>query len=345
MKVSVIAVQLWVNGTDTLNDDYVAKEKSPTAEPCPANDPMGAPDNHIPLKANLLGPQGTTCHLKLSSTGGGQVRFTKADGTELAAQGEPITVGTALNLRLYGTSASAALNDVQIEARTAETGGDICGTAHVTVIWFNEADLHFRGSDHQDEPLTPGSTATFTQYYGWMADVVGKRIYPNPEGEDWDWASWQMEIACQPNPTVLMPNLTWDIRRAASAACWGPGSGQMPRQIVKGANDWAGDDDGPEDEDLEQNQALPSLFVADAPGNGLPYVNGYRFSMKAKFREWVEVRIGSYWYVCSPFKPWRAIIHVKLDGNGWVEDNFTNEVVPGGITGFAGSWTDEYGLE
>jgi len=354
VKVSVIAVQLWVNGTDTFSDDYVVKQKEPQAEPLPANVPAGATDNHIPLTVKLLGPQGTTCHLKLShtSTGSGHVRFTKEDGAEIPPEGIPITVGAPpLNVRIYGTDPSSALNDVEIQARTVETGNDVCGYEYVTVVWFNEADLHFRGSDCQGQGLTEHSTATFKRFASWLRNEVGMEIYPKPLDWDWDRAQGQMEIRCQPNPDVkLTPDLTWDIKRDWSCAYWGPGvGGTLAKHVRAGEYTWAYDDYLPgTDEDSDQNDGLTSIMVIDGPGfgdanAGLPYTAQCRFNWKSKFHEWIEVKIGGKWYVCSPYKDWRCIMHLEFKGQqqGWGYANGINEIVPGTIGGFAHDWNDD----
>lgn len=59
----------------------------------------------------------------------------------------------------------------------------------------------------------------------------------------------------------------------------------------------------------------------------------------------MEAKVGAKWYVCSEYKYWRAIQHIKYKDatDGWVLDTTeTNEVVTGTIEGFAGSWTDVY---
>jgi hypothetical protein len=365
VKVNVIQVDLQVNETTAETDDYVVKEKPAGVRPTPKRFPAGAEDNHVPLRAVLGGPLGTTCHLKLSD-GGGHMRITKDGGAALNPEGEPITVGTPLNLWLYGTTPSAALNDVVIEARTVETGDAVCGVEDLTVVWFDEDDLHFRGSDHQGEALTPGSTALFTNYSSWMRNQLGTQIYRKPDGFRWDFSFSQIEIMCQPSPNVFMgdtltgvPDLTWDIKREASYCAWGPGVPPgLPRWGEKGAGDW--EDDDPTqldyiDEDLLQDADLTALFVIDGPGHGseeggLGYTTGYKASFKGKFREWIEVKTGqgtyARWFVCSPYLQWRAIQHLEFidQGTGWgMDGDCTNEAVTGTLDGFSGSWTDNYG--
>jgi hypothetical protein len=238
-----------------------------------------------------------------------------------------------------------------IQARTVETGDDLCGSEDLTVVWFDGEDLHFRGSDYQGQGLTDGSTATFTKFASWLRNQVGIQIYAKPLDWDWDRAQGQMEIRCQPKPNVrLTPNLTWDIKREWSCAFWGPGVGTTLDKVVKaGAYGWAYDDDpANQDEDLDQNDGLTSLFVIDGPGfgdpnSGLPYTDQCRFSWKSKFHEWIEVKIGGKWYVCSPYKNWRCIMHLEFKGQqeGWWQGNGINEIVPGTIQGFAADWNDD----
>ena len=94
-----------------------------------------------------------------------------------------------------------------------------------------------------------------------------------------------------------------------------------------------------------QNSDCKELFSIDCPGGfDLPYTSGFKYSQKAKFREWVEVEIGGKWYVCSPYKEWRMIMHVKFQDAtaGWVHDaSKTNEIVLGSIGGWAGSWSED----
>jgi len=210
------------------------------------------------------------------------------------------------------------------------------------VIWIYPEHMFFRGSAQQGQNLTPGSTAKFTNFQNWREDKVGKFIYHKPTT---DVASGQMEIKYQITPNLVLPNLTWDIKREVSAAYWGPGTGGLARVISKGAAGWDDDDSHNNDEDLIQNSSLPQIFEIDGPGfDGLPYTNGFRYAEKNKFQDWVEVRIGGKWYVCSPNKYWRSIMHIKYKDaqSGWIEDaGKTNEVVEGTIEGWAGEWSED----
>lgn len=374
VKVNVISVDLLVNGTDVETDDYVAQIKVPVPgeeiRDSPENVPAGAEDNHIPLVARLNGPPGVTCRLLLSDHGGGDVEITKDGGAPLNPEGEPITVGTPLNLWLFGVMSSNALKDVTIEARTVETGDAICGSEDLTVIWFWKSDMFFRGSDHQDDPLTEGSTARFSSFpgYGWMDDVVGVNVYPKPPPWDWDFANAQMELRFQPSPNAFMGDvatgsrdLEWDIRRQGSSAGWGDGVPPLDRELSLHPG-WQDDHlASHQDEDRAQNPSLTSLFSIDGPGigtvgtqgEGLDYVDGSRFAYKGRFRNWVEVKIGegqyAHWFVCSPYLYWHAILHLRFPGEyeNWGRDPLPlrpSEVLGGNGTleGFADEWTDVY---
>ncbi|MHC4867921.1 MAG: hypothetical protein ACYTEX_27945 [Planctomycetota bacterium] len=212
------------------------------------------------------------------------------------------------------------------------------------MIWVDGSDMSFRGSAQQGQALTACSDANFTDFHTWEYDKVGKFIYPKSEiGGSTDAAYNNMEMKCTISPDEIISDVEWDIRRETSAAQWA-GTDPRSRNVLKGATDWAGDDAGNSDEDRTQNTGCKEIFVIDGPGaEGLPYLTGYKYSLKGKYREWVQVKIGSKWFVCSPYKEWRCIIHVKYKDatNGWVYDtSSTNEIVLGTISGFAGSWSE-----
>ena len=261
-----------------------------------------------------------------------------------------MTVGTDLDVHVFGTSASSALDDVKINATLEIDSTDhACGEEDLTVIWIDANDVTFRGSAQQGDALTAGSTAKHSTFDTWLEDKVGKFIYHKPGTTTWDAARWQMEIKYQVTPNVVISGVEWDIKREASGVHWGPGTDPLT-PIYKGKTDWDDDDPGELDEDLIQNDNLTQLFEVDAPGYGhssagLNYTAGHRCTMKAKFQDWMEIKIGSNWYVCSKYKNWRTIMHVKYQDAtaGWVEDTTkTNEVVEdhGPLTGFSGTWSE-----
>jgi hypothetical protein len=90
--------------------------------------------------------------------------------------------------------------------------------------------------------------------------------------------------------------------------------------------------------DAIQAENDTAIFREDAPGyDGLACLENWRYSTKNKFREWVEVKIGDKWYVCSPYLYWRMIMHLKYDNvnSTWIPDNQkVNEIVPETIDGF-----------
>lgn len=152
-----------------------------------------------------------------------------------------------------------------------------------------------------------------------------------------------MELNIGTIPNRVISDVEWDIRREVSGAAWGPGSGSLS-PTYKRETSWEDDDSANDDEDLTQDANCKNIFVIDGPGhNSLPYTQNYRYTQKGKFREWVEVKIGDDWFVCSPYCEWRMIMHVKFKdaATGWIEDaSKTNEIVPGTISGFAGSWSE-----
>jgi len=257
-------------------------------------------------------------------------------------------VGTDLEVYIFGTTASSDINDVKITATTDKTGSRVCGEEDLTVIWVEGSNMSFRGSAQQGQDLTLCSCAEFTNLDAWLQNKVGKFIYHKPTGSNFDASVHQMELKIQISPNVVISDVEWDIRREASIAYWGPGPDPRSRVIFKGPSDWDGDDSGNTDEDRDQNSDCKEIFSIDGPGwgdsgSGLPYTAGYKYSEKNKFREWVQVKIGTKWYVCSPYKEWRSIMHIKFQDAtaGWVEDTSkTNEIVVGTISGFAGSWSE-----
>jgi hypothetical protein len=144
----------------------------------------------------------------------------------------------------------------------------------------------------------------------------------------------------------------WDFFNSPAVpiipAYWGPGTDPRPRTVFKGETDWADDDSVNADEYLTQCPDCKKIFVIDCPGwgdsnGGLSYTMGYKYSEKNKFREWVEVKIGNDWFVCSQYREWCSIMYVKFEdaANGWIEDTSkTNEIVVGTISGFASSWSE-----
>ena len=107
-KIEVIAgLELLVNATAALTDDYVPLQKTGDVKTEPHNTPPGDTDNRIPLKIKLKGATGATAKILLSSsTTGGEVVFKKSDGTAYPTEGVDATVGTDLDVRLYGKTAS-----------------------------------------------------------------------------------------------------------------------------------------------------------------------------------------------------------------------------------------------
>lgn len=104
------------------------------------------------------------------------------------------------------------------------------------------------------------------------------------------------------------------------------------------------DDSANDDEDLTQCPDRKKIFVIDGPGYLLlPYTADYRYTQKGKFREWVEVKIGNNWFVCSQYREWRMIMHIRFEDAaiGWIEETSKmNEVVVGTLSGFADSWSE-----
>jgi hypothetical protein len=341
VKFTVFDVDLLVNNTSSETDDYVVMEKSSGVRTTPKNTPAGATDNHIPMKIHLEGPSGFSCKVKLSDSGEGDVTIKKTDGSPYPTEGETVTVGTDLEVNIFGTIPSSDLDDVTIIAKTDKTGDRICAEEDLTVIWVYGSDMSFRGSNHQGEALTPGSTAKFTDIHSWEYDKVGKFIYKEPVFNDKDSALYNMELKNQVSPNKVISDVEWYIGQQISAAMWGPGTGTLEPDLY-GPTFWYTET---LPQDVIQNDPSPTeIFAIDGPGClSLDYEANYRASQKVKARNWIEVNIGGKWYVCSPYKHWRSIMHVKFQDatTGWVEDTSkTNEIIVGTIDGFSSSWSE-----
>ena len=58
----------------------------------------------------------------------------------------------------------------------------------------------------------------------------------------------------------------------------------------------------------------------------------------------MEVKIGSRWYVCSPYIDWKHLLHAKYvdEEQGWdIDDMRENYLIKGTFEGFANDWTVE----
>ena len=153
----------------------------------------------------------------------------------------------------------------------------------------------------------------------------------------------QEETAIRVTPDVFIPTVTWAIQRDLSRVAWINGVANFNPALGAG---WGTDGKGAQGVDVDVLQAAgkTQLFTADPPGaeNG-PANNTDTYTYKSKFREWVEVKIGSKWYVCSPYNYWRSIEHVKSNAGAtaWIAvPGATNEIVTGTITGFANTWAE-----
>ena len=226
---TVIKVELLVNDTEAETDDYVVKEKSSAIRNTPVDTLAGATDNHIPLKVRLLGPSGFSCKVKLSDSGGGDVTIKKTDGSAYPADGETVTVGSDLEVHLFGVATSAALNDVTVSAKTDKTGDCISGQEDLTVLWCD--NVTFRGSDCQ------GQT-------NWNGDILGL-IDENLAGSATFRNSMEMLFTISPN--VVIADVSWDIKREKRVQDWKNGVTDPPLY-----DDWTDDDAVNTDEDLTQ---------------------------------------------------------------------------------------------
>ncbi|HMO50455.1 MAG TPA: hypothetical protein PKE26_01620 [Kiritimatiellia bacterium] len=346
---SILSVQLLVNGTDIQHDDYVVKQKPSGTRATPTNSPAGETDNRIPLRVRMQGPtEGFSCKVLLSHSGGGDLLIKTFDGSDYPEDGLSITVGEDLDLWLYGVTPSTALNDVIIEARTDLSGDLICGREDLTVIWISEEDISFRGSDYQGDPLTVGNSAQFSELASWLNNVVGVQIYTPSTGPVFDGVVGQMEMRYRISPNEVLSDVEWSIEREVSRSYWLLENGPFLKP-VNGIG-WASDTGGGPDRDLIQDEEAKDLFQIDLPGNAqianLGGASSDRYIYKGKLREWAEVKIGDYWYVCSSDKYWHAILYATYNPSisRWQQDSTrTSQVLPGigPLSGNPADWTKD----
>lgn len=344
LDIDFFDIAVLVNATADPNDDYVVKKLPASLQRTPrnplagANGPSGKPDNHIPLQLKLTGPTGKKLKLKLgSTTSGGTLSFKKSDGGDYPADGIEVTAGNNLDARLYGETASTALEDAVIKV-TGDRTGDAKWGQTATVIWVPGEDMKFRGTNDQGNPFSPNSEAQLTG-----------SVYPPEVGHlrsatDGSRIGNHEEIEMVPYPKVLIPNVSWDLARQISRAAWYNGAAPPS---YNGPGGW--NDDGPTavnyDEDSTQQANKLSLYTVDVPGPGSnPLAHTDTYTYKGKWHEWAEVQIGGKWYICSDYIYWRSIMHLKSNAAGtrWIDKPGTvNEVVRGTIDGWANTWSEE----
>lgn len=332
-----------MNSTTSHTDDYAPKLKPSGARATPRNTPAGLTNNAIPLKVQLSGPENFVAKVPIevqTQSGGGNVAIKRTDGSNYPAAGDSVTNGVDLELRIEGTQASAAIDDVTLKATTDKTGSAVCGQQKLTVVWVST--MSFRGSDHQGANFTAYSAAQLNAGY---TNIVGSGIkYGSPV----DRIHNQEEIKLTLSPNVLISNVSWAIERDITRAAWGPGSGMLTPNY-KGKSDWVSDGTAIDgfDVDLQQQTNCLSLFTVDTPGfAALPQTTGYRATYKGKFREWTEIQIGGKWYVVSDYQLWHSILHIKFinASSGWgLDTSKTNQILSGEgpLSGFAETYPED----
>ena len=319
VQVTVLKVDLLVNDTEAETDDYLVKEKASGVRTTPTDTPAGATDNHIPMKVRLLGPAAFSCKVKLSDSGGGDVTIKKTDGSAYPADGETVTVGTDLEVNLFGVSPSTALNDVTVTAKTDKTGDGICGQEDLTVLWCD--NVTFRGSDCQGQA-------------NWKGDILGL-IDENLTGSATFRNSMEMLFTISPN--VVIPDVSWDIKREKRVHDWKDNVTDPPLY-----DDWTDDDSVNTDEDLTQSSGDTVLKVRDLPAWQDVGTQAGTRTRKHSMREWLEVSIGGKWYVSSTYQHWHSIIHARNNSSTntlWFRTN-VNEILTGEISGTASTWPE-----
>jgi len=371
--VSVMKIDLLINSTLDDTDDYVPKEVTQEVadelgvragasgavlriDPATGLDVFseeetGDRGNRIPVFLDVRGPPGLSCMVRLSNSGPGKVAFTDSTSdASYPAEGLKMWTGDRTALWIHGIDESTSKNGTRILADSAKTG--VLGCEDVTVIWIPKTDvtLHALGASARvlnNEMLTDPSWkwGPYTRATGVMC------------GSDWIKVHSELEWKISPDD-YFGSDLEWNIRRECTGKWWKPSNAlpdyplfDVPTGTIDGSGDkwidhvhWHGGR-----MDVIQQTSDPTkggkrlysfanrglLLLAATPPEGQREAI---WMMKA--REWVEVKIGSKWYVVSPWIDWRQVLQAKFTpGVGWdVDGTKDNYLQKGTFSDFAEDW-------
>lgn len=373
-ELTIIKVDLLVNNTEAGTDDVVVRQITSGDRRTGSKNGsgysrnillggigvQGPSDNHIPMKIRLQGPAGFNAKVMLtdtSPTGGGDISIKKSDGSAYPVAGELVTVGTDLEVHVFGATASAQLNDVTIKATTDKTGTLVCGNEDLTVLF---ASMQFRNT--QDASRSAGNARTFPVPRSGQ-DKLGLQSANLTSTTD-AWISGNMEIVVTVQPgNVVIPGVTWDIKREKERREWIDGVSRHAAPIAYSTTASKADDDGSDslDEDLVQAVGDLKLYVIDAPALHLMSAET-KHTKILNFREWVEVRIprdgetvaNACWFVVSNYEFWKILLKAKNSGTAtnpnWAREahsgrtskpSVDNEVESGNYSEAVNTWTED----
>lgn len=183
---------------------------------------------------------------------------------------------------------------------------------------------------------------------------MGKSVYcprnPSPESKS---------VYCPRNPprNPLSPESP-GIR---TTVAWEHNPERTPQDTTpeppQGSWVFDGSNGGVEGKDLNaQTNGNNGVLRFDSPSGGwkFPVPDGCTATWKKKFTEWLEVKIGSKWYILSQPQLWHAIGHVKFDtaSGHWqfvpdTKDKVNNEVRKDAsedqcpLKGFSDGWKND----
>jgi hypothetical protein len=364
IEVSTIDVTIFVNDESTTNDDVIVRKPSSTTKKGSINgttesivspkvvgiNEQGPIDNHGMLTVRI-GKQAGRNSVKIlfiiTEGTGGKIEIRDIHGNRLLDDEYNARIGQDNRFRVLGIKPSQAFDDIRIGVHFLERGVE---AAHVntTVIWTEPHSFKGSSSAHQNKGFSNFNSETLSWAYfgtpleGLHRDVLGVQDYDWPTKTGTIGSVCQCEIAFEvfPRMTVNPKGIKWDMKRLMRERVWSNLMGLFKPKIV---NKWTDDDTMDLGEDLlaEKNNSL--IFALDAPSLiGMEYAKGAFITDKFSMREYVEVKIGKYWFVCSEYQEWHSILHTRFvsDEKGWVRYG-VNEVLPGSIPGKPSSWKED----
>jgi hypothetical protein len=204
------------------------------------------------------------------------------------------------------------VDDVTVKATVRL--GDERGARDATVVGVTE--YLFRGSTRQGAP--------FNGAYPDLGGLGYPHILANPKvgmylyhfSVDHVHAQCETEYSVTPDVQFKQQNkaVEWAMPRKVIAKYWGPGANPVPVYVPTNGVGWADDGNGVEKKNFDSQRTNTHILRMDAPGwTDLPLTANFRFTLKALFKQHLDVFIGDKWYVLSENTEWHAIIHTSYD--------------------------------
>ena len=232
----------------------------------------------------------------------------KADGSAYPAGGETVTVGTDLDVHVFGKTESSALNDVVITAKTDKTGDCECGREDLTVLFCT---LSFNA---QQGAAPDANNSQRNQIINDAGGALGLQDVSLNTAQADLFNNMELTVTVMPGDKKI-PGAAWDIKREKERREWENGltAGFLQVLAYSTAGVASDDDSVNTDEDLAQNEPNDlKLFSIDCvcPRPML----GNKIAVRTKtlnFREWVEVRIAGKWFVASNYVYWKSLFKAQ----------------------------------